>query len=697
MRYCYLILLLSWSNFDTAQPTIDSLKIQLNQHPYADTNRADILNKIGMAYADQNSDEGLSFVDSSIVLSKQIGSLEKLGSAYFVKGYTFMLLENYNLAIRYFKQAFALSNYLGRTKTSLVLAQNIGMCYGHISDYRKAIAAYEIAINLADKLPNTFYEGTIRNSLGVIYLYLSDYTLALQNFQRALFIAEETKNEGLIRNINTNLGLLYSELKKYDKAITFHKKALKSALKDSDKYAEAHIYNNLGNVFDDKGDSNKSIEMYSKALRINEELNYRFGVASNLINIGIIQNERGEYSEAYNNLKKAETLFRQLDDLQNLALVLSSLGNIYSRAPVELLTTLEGKTIPFRNKAIEIKKEALALSRQIGSLERQEEILHQLAELSSASGNFKDAASYYAQLSGLKDSVFNDEKKAEIIRLETQYAYDKKSIYEKAESDKQQAIAREEIKIQRLKNKSIQGGGIIFILIVIGGFVSYKRRQDFERNRIETDFKLQVSDTEMKALRAQMNPHFIFNSLNSISEYVAKKDSIQADLYLSKFAKLMRIILENSDKKEVSLSEDLSALELYMQLESLRIRNGFDYEIKVDEKIDIENTIIPPLILQPFVENSIWHGFSKKQGKGKISIQIFSEDNMIHCIVEDNGVGRKQTNAEEAPVTSKSMGMKITQSRIDILNKLHNSDSKVNFIDLSEGLRVELSLPFIAA
>jgi tetratricopeptide (TPR) repeat protein len=697
MRYCYLILVLCWSNFVTAQQTIDSLKLQLKQHPNADTIRASILNKLGMAYAEEYTDEGLVFADSSIALSKRLGSLEKLASAYFVKGYTFMLLENYRPAIHYFKQAFALSNYLGRTKTSLVMAQNIGMCYGHLSNYKKAIASYETALNLADKLPYSSYEGTIRNSLGVVYLNLSDYTLALSNFQKALLKAEEAKNEGLMRNTYTNLGLLYSELKNHDKAISYHNKSLKSALKDSDKYAEAHSYNNLGNAFDDLGDSNKSIEMYTKALQINEELSYKFGIASNLINIGIIQNERGEFAQAYNNFKKAETLFRQLDDLQNLALVLNSLGNTYSKASIAQLTTLEGERINFRKKAIEIKKEALELSRQIGSLEREAEILKQLAELSTNLGNFKDATSYYAQLSVLKDSVFSDEKKAEIIRLETHYEYEKKAIYEKAENEKQQAISQEEIKIQRIKNNVILGGGSFMAISAFIGFLSYKRRNDSERRRMETDFKLQVSDTEMKALRAQMNPHFIFNSLNSISEYVAKNDSLSADLYLSKFAKLMRTILENSDKRDISLSEDLSALELYIQLESLRFKDGFDYEIKVDSHIDQENTFLPPLLLQPFVENSIWHGLSEKQGKGKISIQIVTDGNMIRCIVEDNGVGRKQAKLQEKTNSSKSMGMKITQSRIDILNKLQNTNSKVNLIDLSEGLRVELSLPYIAA
>jgi len=683
--------------FISAQSPIDSLKLQLKLHPNADTTRASILNKLGMAYAEAYSEQGLVYLDSSIALSKRIRSPEKWASALFVKGYTNMLLENYSQAIRFFKQAFELSNYLGRTKTSLVLAQNIGMCYGYLSDYKNALSAYEICLNLLLKMPNAFYEGSIRNSLGVVYLNLSDYTLALSNLQISLSKAEEIKDERLMRNVYSNLGILYAELKNEDKAIFYHNKALKSAIKNSDKYAESHSYNNLGNAFDDLGKSDKAIEMYNKALVINEQLNYKFGIASNLSNKGVILNNRGEFAEAYKNLKRSESIFRQLEDMQNLTLVLYSLGNTYSKAPIKILTNLEGSSIDFRKKAVEINKEALELSRKIGSIEREAETLEQLAELTAMNGNYKESSKYYEQLLILKDSIFNDKKKAEIIRLETQYEFEKKSIYQKAESDKQRAITLEEVKIEKLKNKALLGGGFLIFISALGGFVSYKRRRDTERKRIETDFKLKVSDTEMKALRAQMNPHFIFNSLNSISEYVAKNDSLSADLYLSKFAKLMRIILENSEKKDVTLSEDLIALELYIQLEALRFKGGFDYEIKVDNLIDIETTYLPPLLLQPFVENSIWHGFSKKQGKGKISIQIVLNGNMIQCIVEDNGVGRKIAEGGNEKGLKKSMGMKITQARIDILNKLQNSTSNVSLIDLKEGLRVELSLPYIAA
>jgi LytS/YehU family sensor histidine kinase len=186
-----------------------------------------------------------------------------------------------------------------------------------------------------------------------------------------------------------------------------------------------------------------------------------------------------------------------------------------------------------------------------------------------------------------------------------------------------------------------------------------------------------------------MNPHFIFNSLNSISDYVQKHDIKAADNYLSKFAKVMRLTLEHSEQKAVTLEEDLKALELYMQLESARLNNKFTYEIKVDENIDRANTLVPPMILQPFVENSIWHGISKIDGAGKILIEIKKDEEMINCIVEDNGAGIQSNQL----IDKKSLGMKITKARIDIMNKIKKSKAAIDLFNKEEGVRVEVKLP----
>ena len=213
-------------------------------------------------------------------------------------------------------------------------------------------------------------------------------------------------------------------------------------------------------------------------------------------------------------------------------------------------------------------------------------------------------------------------------------------------------------------------------------------------------FGKQVLQTEMKALRAQMNPHFIFNSLHSINEYIMENDKDRASEYLSKFARLMRLVLENSREQEVPLESDLAALELYMQLESLRFANRFQYRIKIDPGIDRENTLIPPLMLQPFAENAIVHGI-KDKGDGLIKIDIHAENNsMLRCIVEDNGAGRETpAMAKETRGERKSLGMKIMQERLNTINQLKKAKAAVYIFDLKDaenkpgGLRIELLLP----
>ena len=178
-----------------------------------------------------------------------------------------------------------------------------------------------------------------------------------------------------------------------------------------------------------------------------------------------------------------------------------------------------------------------------------------------------------------------------------------------------------------------------------------------------------------------------------------ENNSRTASEYLTKFAKLMRLVLENSREQEVPIEDDLAALELYMQLESLRFENGFRYSIEVDPHIDKANTLIPPLMLQPFAENAIVHGICDKED-GLIKINIHRQDNnMIKCIVEDNGCGGATLPTTDSNKKRKSLGIKITQDRLNIINQLKKAKAVVNIFDLKDaenkpyGSRIELLLP----
>ena len=208
----------------------------------------------------------------------------------------------------------------------------------------------------------------------------------------------------------------------------------------------------------------------------------------------------------------------------------------------------------------------------------------------------------------------------------------------------------------------------------------------------------------MNALRAQMNPHFLFNCLNSIDSYIIKHETKKASEYLNKFARLIRLILQNSRSNYVNLSDEIEALDLYMNMESLRFRNKFDYEINIGKELDVDSIDIPPMLIQPYIENAIWHGLMhKREGtKGKVQLKINRQNGSLRCIVEDNGIGREKAmeiRAKKITRRKKSMGMRITHDRIQMINKMFDSKTSVEIIDLKDntgqatGTRVELYIP----
>jgi LytS/YehU family sensor histidine kinase len=307
--------------------------------------------------------------------------------------------------------------------------------------------------------------------------------------------------------------------------------------------------------------------------------------------------------------------------------------------------------------------------------------------------DFSKALHAYKQYVLLRDSIINDGIKQDVTRKEMQFEYEKKEFLSKASQEKQQVAAVAALNRQKLIRNAVAVMALVLLLGGISSFIFYKRKRDAQQQQKDAEFKLRSAETEMQVLRLQMNPHFIFNSLNSINHYIDKHDIGNATLYTTKFAKLMRMTLESSRHEEICLEEDLAALELYIELEQLRMQGAFSYEIKIEEGIDPAATMVPPMLLQPFVENSIWHGLAKKAG-GRIIIGVKKENGMIRFAVEDNGVGRKKEEQVNISAKKESLGIKITGDRIRIINKIKKSNAGLNLVDLDEGFRAEITLPF---
>ena len=220
--------------------------------------------------------------------------------------------------------------------------------------------------------------------------------------------------------------------------------------------------------------------------------------------------------------------------------------------------------------------------------------------------------------------------------------------------------------------------------------------------QIETTFEHKIAETEMIALRAQMNPHFIFNCLNSIKLYTLENDSQTASEYLTKFSHLIRLVLENSRSEKVTLQKELETLKLYIELEAMRFKDKVQYKINVVPHIDQQYIEIPPLLLQPYVENAIWHGLMHKPEGGNITIDIAQPDEyLLHIEISDDGIGREMAgqHKSKSATRQKSFGLKMTSERLDAINHIYKTKTEVKIVDLVDadgnaaGTKVIIEIP----
>ena len=245
--------------------------------------------------------------------------------------------------------------------------------------------------------------------------------------------------------------------------------------------------------------------------------------------------------------------------------------------------------------------------------------------------------------------------------------------------------------------------GLVALLI---GFIfqwrigQIKKKNEAARKKAEMDRNM--IELEQKALRLQMNPHFIFNALNSIKGCMAMDDTAAARKYLVKFARLMRLILDNSRTPYISIETEVQTLALYLEIEKLSKSDGFEFEIEVDPELDKEGMGIPPMLVQPFVENAILHGVAPIRD-GKIKVSFLPEEGQIKCVVEDNGVGREKAAELQSSLGKehKSTATTVTEERLALLEPGKGTDYRIHFEDLKDetgeptGTRVELYMPFV--
>jgi LytS/YehU family sensor histidine kinase len=279
---------------------------------------------------------------------------------------------------------------------------------------------------------------------------------------------------------------------------------------------------------------------------------------------------------------------------------------------------------------------------------------------------------------------------------------EQKQAEKKAQSQNLQHLTKQAEKMISVKDATIEkqrwiilaGGLALLSFILFGYFLSQREKR--RRSALEQE----LQGVQQNALRQQMNPHFIFNALSSIQYFILNGDKESSNDYITKFSRLMRSILDNSQSDMIPLVDELAMIRLYLELESMRFRGGFQYELVGPKDEGDLAVTLPAFLLQPYVENAIWHGLAPKEGRGHVRVRIETDDERIHCRIEDDGVGRQKAGeikAQKYP-NRRSLGTSIMEKRITLLNKLYRRRIQVQYKDLvgdagePAGTRVEISL-----
>ena len=575
-------------------------------------------------------------------------------------------------AILLFQKAEIAAIKLGDKNTMMHCYYDFGLYLFNHKKIHESYPLLEKAHNLAKELQNKDYYYKSKIYIGTFYILTSNYNLATEYCLDALEYFEKEKNYFLISGTYLNLTFIQIEQKDYDIALEYAESSLKYSKLADNKVYESKSFLNMGEIYLLKNDYDKAIFYYKKSLKIIKENNIADFTSSNIyLNIGnvFLKSNQADSAEFY----------IKIIDTSKQSTHTKMLINIY----YSKLSVLRNDY----NKALEYAQKAV----KIGNAENYEELRKKvfllIAEIYTKKNDYKTAYKYRLQYEQIKDSIFSAEKYKIQNELEIIYEANKK----------QQTIdlLSSEKEISDLKNQ--QAIFILISLILIFISILILVTLFYRKNKLKA--KHTAIELEQKLLRTQMNPHFIFNSISAIQNYIINSNPLDASSYLSDFAKLMRATLTNSSNDFISLQDEIETIENYLKLQHLRLSNKFDYKIIISEEIDTEDFSVPPMLLQPFIENSIIHAFTNElETKGLITTSYYLSNDKLVMETSDNGIGRKNSKKE---TNSKhvSKAIDITSQRIELLNKKHKKKISFEIIDLRNtnnlptGTLVRFTLP----
>ncbi|MEI7501176.1 MAG: histidine kinase [Bacteroidota bacterium] len=543
---------------------------------------------------------------------------------------------------------------------------------------KEAVGEMETVITYLEGKNNFQEAAEARNYLATILFFAGQFNESIDLYQKNISIAREKHLKTIIPNAFQGIANVYGQTPKYLEQKKYMLLFLEEARKENNPELTALACFRTGNVIMFLDSNLKVVMPYlQESLKIKKSLNDSLAVMTTLNMIGWFYYLKHIPDSSLHYYLQSVT-YCSPSNIAGFAKPYGNIGTIY-RDKKDY-----SKALFYYN-----------LCELYGKKTRDFYILaglyKDMSDMYITRGDYKMAYNYHVAFKNSNDSL-NAGKYLEGLG------------YARAKFDteaKEKELQLLNLKLEQHKYFAWGIAGFILLLLIIGFLLYYQSKLTVKRKISEMTNKL--SEITHANLRQQMNPHFIFNTLNSIQYYMYQHDKIATNNYLTKFSRLIRKILENSQHTLVPVKDELDVIQLYLELETLRFKEKFTFEIIIDEEIDTLTYKIPTMLIQPYVENAVCHGLINKPDRGLLTLQMRLCDHHICCTIKDNGIGREAAmeikRHKDSPHSS--LGTKITESRINITNALYGTDLKVVFTDLKDennnpcGTLVELQLPLM--
>lgn len=715
----FLIYLLSFTTTVLSQNVkIDSLKNELQNHKEKDVTRVDLLYELALEYCTKDIETALTFNKEAEEISDALNYIKGKAHYTYIKGFTQEIQSDFDKALQYYNESLQLYKIIDFKKGTARSYIGIGVIYYYMSDYENSILFYKKSIAL-NKVTNDINGiGSGLNNIGIVYEAMGDYEKAITYYNEAVEKYNDVNDLGGVASSLNNLAVVYDYQGNYIFALQYYNKTLLVFREDNSKEAIASTIYNIGAVYRAMEQHMKALPYFEESLALNKELNNNQSIAQNLIGLGTIYVYLNKYDKALRYFNEALIINESIDSKLGIIDCHNQIGGVYLDLEQPTLALINFKSclrlsldignmrsicyshislaqahfmLQNYSEALNHGKEGKIIADDLEVLKEQKSVNVILSKIYEKTGNYKKSLNHFQLYKSQNDSLFNKKNIDKIAQVQYEYKYkqqlDSANIRELKLAKTVKDTSQDLQKSQRNYLWAIIS--ILLVSMLLGGIIFFLKFRNIKS-------KTKNIVIEQKLLRSQMTPHFIFNSLSVLQGMILNKEEKKSVSYLSKFSKLLRIILENSRDKTVSLSQELAAVENYLALQNLE-NESYIYSIYVEQTIDVPSFEIPPMLIQPFVENAIEHAFGNHTDNRQVDVHLKYSDKKMICTISDNGCGINSQKASKRK-DKNSLATTITSERLQILSKDFKMEGSVTIQDRQkykeQGTIVTIVIPY---